>query len=295
MTKLPDPMRLSVSADTDPALREALRTINQDVPDSAALNAFADAAERAVREGTVASVANAAKATGHSLVSKLVLASVVCGALVYAGLQRARVTEPLVTVAARPAALPVDGRSLPFVEHAPGRASSDRLVGDVASPLVKAPASPVAAVKPPSHHGTVAANPEPARSPALVEGTRHAPRTSNNTVTATTRPAAAGQTGRRAQTRESEAEASVSEITLLETAQRALARDPQRARELLDQHRSAFRHGQFAQERDVLALQALQQLGDTAALRHAAREFMRRYPRSPHRSRVERLMIEGLR
>jgi hypothetical protein len=72
------------------------------------------------------------------------------------------------------------------------------------------------------------------------------------------------------------------ELHLLELAQRALRDDPARALAIAEQHRRRFAHGQFVQEREMLAIQALVALGrhDRAAAR--ARAFARSYPDSSH-------------
>jgi hypothetical protein len=84
-----------------------------------------------------------------------------------------------------------------------------------------------------------------------------------------------------------------SEVDLLEQAQQALGRDPRRALDLLAEHRRVYAHGKFSQEREVLRLEAFARLHDTAALRSGARAFLERYPGSPHRARVDKL-LEGL-
>jgi hypothetical protein len=279
------------SANTDPKLREALRAINTDAPDVAALTAFADAVERAVREGATTSGA-AARASGRSFASKLALASVISGTLAYAVLQRANVNERPATAAATQTA-PTANLPSPPLKRSAVHPRSDKPAA-VSGVLPEATALPVVepAVRPPVSREMV---PESTaglvRSRGLAHATRRAPRTSG-AVAGTAEPASTLSPSQQRETLEPEPPPS--ELSMLETAQRALLHDPQRVLEVLDQHRSAFPRGRFAQERDVLMLEALQQLHDTAALRTGAREFMQRYPRSPHRSRVEKL-IEDLR
>jgi hypothetical protein len=80
------------------------------------------------------------------------------------------------------------------------------------------------------------------------------------------------------------------ELGLLETAQRAVGPEPRRALALLNEHRNTYPRSRFSQERDVLALEAFRQLRDRKALQDGARAFFARYPRSPHRARVNRLL-----
>jgi TolA-binding protein len=82
-------------------------------------------------------------------------------------------------------------------------------------------------------------------------------------------------------------------MDLLESAQQALAHEPRRALSQLREHRSAFPRSKFAQEREVLMLEAFLRLHDTAALKEGARAFVARYPKSAHRARVTRLLEEA--
>ena len=56
---------------------------------------------------------------------------------------------------------------------------------------------------------------------------------------------------------------------------------------------SPYIRAKFAQERDVLRLEAFQRLHDSVALKAGARAFLERYPHSLHRARVDKL-LEGL-
>lgn len=72
------------------------------------------------------------------------------------------------------------------------------------------------------------------------------------------------------------------ELRLLELAQQALRNDPARALAITEQHRQRFAHGQFAQEREMLAIEALVALGQRDRAEARARAFSRRYPDSSH-------------
>jgi len=78
-----------------------------------------------------------------------------------------------------------------------------------------------------------------------------------------------------------------SELTLLSRAQGLLARDPQGALAVIEQHALAYPQGRFSEEREALAIDALHRLERNRALQARARAFLRRYPDSPHRERVE--------
>ena len=312
MTDPREPIRLVASADTDPMLRDALRVIHGDAPSMAALTALADKAERTLHEGGAAqTAATQASAHAYPLLTKLAIAGVVAGALVYAGLQRARVDrhappeEPTQTRA--PAVVPL---------HAAHARALDAVRADDATQRAHG-----AAEQAPDTHGAAGTRVERAPQPAL--GSPRAPssesdappgngefapqqgqtarggqgdsRSAKRPATATApRRAAADQKRQALQDQGPASPRAEREIELLESAQRALQREPRRALELLEQHRSAFPRGAFAQERDVLILEAFQRLHDAASLRQGARAFMQRYPRSPHRARVEKL-VEDLR
>jgi outer membrane protein assembly factor BamD (BamD/ComL family) len=65
---------------------------------------------------------------------------------------------------------------------------------------------------------------------------------------------------------------------------RALLRNnaPRDALEVLDGMRRDHPHGALAQERQILTIEGLGSLGDAAAAAVAARDFLERYPTSPH-------------
>jgi hypothetical protein len=72
------------------------------------------------------------------------------------------------------------------------------------------------------------------------------------------------------------------ELRLLERAQQALRADPARALAIAEQHRRMFTRGQFAQEREMIAIEALVALGQTRRAAARAEAFARRYPDSSH-------------
>jgi outer membrane protein assembly factor BamD (BamD/ComL family) len=76
-----------------------------------------------------------------------------------------------------------------------------------------------------------------------------------------------------------------SEIELLRRAQVALQSRPREAFQLTQEHRRLYPAGEFAQERDALAIQALMRVGDTEKARDLATSFIRSYPSSPHAHR----------
>jgi len=77
------------------------------------------------------------------------------------------------------------------------------------------------------------------------------------------------------------------EVELLERARAALAGNPAHALSLTSEHKLRFPGGTLAQEREVIAIEALRRLGknDQAALR--ADEFAKHYPGSAHRHKLD--------
>jgi hypothetical protein len=76
------------------------------------------------------------------------------------------------------------------------------------------------------------------------------------------------------------------ELALLEQAQLAIDRDPARALALAERHRARFARGQFAQEREMLAIDALLRLKRVPEARRRAAAFERANPNSSHLPRL---------
>jgi len=78
-----------------------------------------------------------------------------------------------------------------------------------------------------------------------------------------------------------------SEPVLLEQARRALASSPATALALTNQHAARFPHGVLAQEREVIAIEALRRLGRSAEADRRAAAFAQAFPGSAHQRMVE--------
>jgi hypothetical protein len=76
------------------------------------------------------------------------------------------------------------------------------------------------------------------------------------------------------------------ELDLLARARRVVATQPERALQLTAEHGRLFQTGALAQEREVLAIDALQRLGLRELAEARARRFAERYPDSAHRVRI---------
>ncbi len=80
------------------------------------------------------------------------------------------------------------------------------------------------------------------------------------------------------------------ELALIRSAQDALGASPATALARTDEHRRRFGDGVLAQEREVVAIDALVRLGRAAEARERAEAFHRRWPRSAHGRRVDVLV-----
>jgi hypothetical protein len=79
------------------------------------------------------------------------------------------------------------------------------------------------------------------------------------------------------------------EEDLLERAVQALRRDPTEALTLADEHARIFAGGRLAQEREVVAIQALSKLARPDAAGARAKRFLQLYSNSPYANDVARL------
>ncbi|HEV8548516.1 MAG TPA: hypothetical protein VGQ57_05795 [Polyangiaceae bacterium] len=78
-----------------------------------------------------------------------------------------------------------------------------------------------------------------------------------------------------------------SEAEFLERARGALGKNPSQALALANLHRSRFPGGVLAQEREVIAIEALKRLGRTEEATRRAADFARRYPGSAYRLKLD--------
>ena len=81
-----------------------------------------------------------------------------------------------------------------------------------------------------------------------------------------------------------------SEVDLIRRAQAAVASDPTAALRLADEHRRLYPGGGLAQEREVIAIDALTRLGRTTEARARAKRFVAAWPDSTHLARLEKIL-----
>jgi hypothetical protein len=81
--------------------------------------------------------------------------------------------------------------------------------------------------------------------------------------------------------------AQLSEAELLEQARSAMKNDPARALARANEHRSRFPGGVLVQEREVIAIQALRQLGRTAEADRRTQAFEKAFPGSAFQRKLK--------
>lgn len=290
-----DPMRLR---DEDPWFREVFDRVRDGGPPPASVEAIARAAEHATSPATTAQGAHSAFAHSGTLktLTVVIASSVTWWALhssprhTTAGATQATTPSPRVdaTVAARPQPSVSEGGA----DHAPQ-----------ASAAVKAQPGPAPTSARPAERGAGPTRRGPAtraadtreRTIRLGRGgapDSRAPRTSraaegpDGLSAARVGTATAAPTGRA----ESPPTAPLSELELLERAQFALRDAPEQALALTETHARDFSRGNFIQEREQIAIEALHLLGHGSAMRERADRFRRLFPASPHLRRIAALV-----
>jgi len=85
-----------------------------------------------------------------------------------------------------------------------------------------------------------------------------------------------------------EAAPSATEFELVQRAQAALASDANRALTLANEHAVAYPKGELVEEREVIAIEALAQLGRSEEASRRSLAFVRRFPETPYTARLEK-------
>lgn len=264
MTEPKPPARL-IDADSDApeAVREVLRAGRSELPSAAQLARMASR----LPIGTPPAASSPAAPPAASTAAGSLIPSALTGAAIavvvvigYAWrtgeLTPAPVSPPITTVAERPRAAPPEDRA-PAEVPAPAREVEPRAATAASSPTAIAPsaATPIAASAP-----EVIAETPPATNDAPVGGSGLAPPDHE------------------------------SEAHLLGRAQDALGGDPGRALALAGEHARRFPGGALAQERELIAVDALVRAGRPAEARERAERFLQAFPRSAHRRRIESIV-----
>lgn len=93
-------------------------------------------------------------------------------------------------------------------------------------------------------------------------------------------------------TRDSRATTASNEAALLDQARSLLPTDPRRALALTQEHAKRFPRSVLAQEREVIAIQALSRMGQTDAAKKRGADFERQYPGSAHQNKIDQTVRE---
>jgi hypothetical protein len=153
---------------------------------------------------------------------------------------------------------------------------SPRAVGTVAV------VEPRTAVRVSSDHADLAAE-----SPPAVESQRVA------TLEAKAPRSAARRSASARRTAQAVGASSGDELELLERADRALATDPAEALSLAESHAKLFPSGSMAEEREVIAVSALERLGRDREARTRADRFMRMHAGNAYALRIQRALAQN--
>jgi hypothetical protein len=80
----------------------------------------------------------------------------------------------------------------------------------------------------------------------------------------------------------------VDELSLLQRARRALAKEPNEALSLVRRHEREYPNGKYVQEREVIRIEALRNVGKGDEAERRGEDFKRRFPGSAHKSKLDR-------
>ena len=261
MTTSPDPVRLRSRLGRTSSLGRALQAAQADGPDDKQLEALEQGVFACV--GATAAVATAAlvKAAPASTAglttwfsagsAKLVLAALVTSAALGGG--------AVVVLHQTRATAPEQNRGRPAPASKPKGPSLAPMATPATEP--RATAMPIASpLDRPAHEAS--ASPDKAKAAAPLRNRR------------TGNASAAGD----------------DEIPLLNRAHRALPSDPAGALALAEEHARRFPGSSLDQERELIAITALVELGRMAAARRKADQFTRQYPASAYVGRIHTLV-----
>jgi len=80
------------------------------------------------------------------------------------------------------------------------------------------------------------------------------------------------------------------ELRLIQKARGRLSMAPRQALELTKEHRQRFENGMFIQEREVIAIQALVNMGEMERAKKRAKTLVQRYPNTAYHRRLGKLL-----
>jgi hypothetical protein len=274
MTDHGDPTRHRDERDLPEVWRRSLEAARKEKPERGRLAHLRGAVLTAAASlGAAGTAAASATATATVLGVK---AKVVVGALVVGG-----------AVAGLHAVVPE--RATPSTQERPAGAAAPKDPPTSAPAPVLPPSVPAVMEEDEPHEAMeddVAApevgQAEPAPPPSPSPGTPRSPALPRS------EPEAKGATRE-----EPEATKSPNEMQLIRRAHLLVKSDPDAALRLVAEHAARFPNGVFAQEREVLAIDALLHAGRRAEAKARGRRFIQAHPDSPHIPRLRALLARG--
>jgi hypothetical protein len=250
MTDFDDPPRLADSAETPPELRNLLSSARSDVPDDNQVRRVAARLGPLLGLGAIGVLGQSALTAG--------------GGAAQGG---ATATALTAVGVGKIAGVVLLGGAL-----AGGAWWWSSAHDEQASP-------PAASVRPGAPVRASAAKVEPPAAPAATE--------IEPAVSASAPSAGVGRA--QAEPTATARDAQATEAQLLQRARAALASDPALALKLTQIHKARFAAGQLAQEREVIAIDALERLNRGAEAKQRAGQFHSEFPDSVHQRKVDEI------
>jgi hypothetical protein len=218
----------------------------------------------AVKLAVVLAVGSAGGAVGWSVLRRTEAPPVVVVPALHASSEAARETRET-------------GTALPEADVKPPPVEIPGASPPPPPPSARSVASPVAPTTKGAAVATAGAIPTGTSAPSVAPATASTPGASTSTE---------------GQTAIAQMPGSESELTLLDRARARMAPDPAAAMRALDAHLALYPRGTFAQEREVLAIEALVRLGRRPEAEARAAAFESAFPGSAHRRRIAVLLSD---
>ncbi len=251
MSAIDEPPRLSEDPSSDPELSHFIRALRADVPNSDAIDSLAQSVEARVRGGGGGDGSPVLRRVPW----KMAIVGLAAAVIAVLGIKAPQDGEPAVRRPER-------------AEEAIPRPH----------PVMSTPTeSPPPVVL--SEEASEEALPRRAHSRRAVREAREREASPPETTPSTPPPEVSN-----------EPPSAETEIALLARARRALRREPARTLALVEEHQARFPNGQFVEEREVLAIDALIALSHHSRAEVRAAQFYARFPNSVHRRHVEEVL-----
>jgi hypothetical protein len=173
------------------------------------------------------------------------------------------------------------------MQQAPDPTFANATMPSVASTSATSPELPAEIAAPPASSTTgisVDELPSATPPPAPARGGGPTSRSSSATAAVAT---PTGATGIVSALAHDDAKPAATELELVQRAQAALASDPQRALAITREQGRLYPDGEYVQEREVFAVEALSRLGQKDEAWQRAAALVQRFPRTPHAARLE--------